>query len=146
MSICLTSGLNKVYWAYIVSLKTKLNMPVLRSKSNIRKHVDVYFRKMLNIEILRAKLPSLKPLKRLKRAPYIRAPSERDWGPKSAFWALVVGKGIQYVQSSTYNLLTNIILADWGHLVCWAHFGSIKTFYWAPKGLDIGPKGPFLAQ
>ena len=59
------------YWSYIVSLKTKLNMPVLRSKSNIRKHVDVYFRKMLNIEILRAKLPSLKPLKRLKRAPYI---------------------------------------------------------------------------
>ena len=59
------------YWAYIVSLKTKLNMPVLRSKSNIKKHVDVYFRKKLNIEILRANLPSLKPVKILKMQPYI---------------------------------------------------------------------------
>ena len=40
-------------------------------------------------------------------------PYERDWGPNIPFWALVVGKGIQYVQSSPYNLLTNIILADW---------------------------------
>ena len=73
-------------------------------------------------------------------------PSERDWGPKIPFWALVVGKGIQYVQSSTYNLLTNIILVGGGPLVCWTPFGSFKTFYGAPKGLYIGPKGPFLAQ
>ena len=50
-------------------------------------------------------------------------PSERDWGPKIPFCALVVGKGIQYVQSSTYNLLTNIILVDGGH---WTFLGPFK--------------------
>ena len=47
-------------------------------------------------------------------------PYERDWGPNIPFWALVVGKGIQYVQSSKYNLLTNIILVGGGH---WTFLG-----------------------
>ena len=66
------------YWSYIVSLKTKLNIQVLQSKSNINKHVDNYFRKILNVEIVRASLPSLKPVKRLFRAPAGRALRPRN--------------------------------------------------------------------
>lgn len=59
------------YWKYICELKVKLSLPVLVSKSNIGEHVDSYFLKCLNRDIIKANLPTIKPLKRLHRAPYL---------------------------------------------------------------------------
>ena len=70
-------------------------------------------------------------------------PSERDWGQKAPFWAPVVAKGIQCVQLSTCNLITNIILMDWGYLVCRGPSGSSKTFYGAQNDFVLAQKAPF---
>ena len=59
------------YWKYICELKVKLSLPILVSKSNISKHVDNYFLKCLNRDIIKANLPTVKPLRKLCRAPYL---------------------------------------------------------------------------
>ena len=59
------------YWKYICDIKNKLSLPILVSKSNIAKHVDKYFLNCLNSDIVDANLPTVKPLKKLQRAPYI---------------------------------------------------------------------------
>ena len=77
------------------------------------------------------------------------APSKRDWGPKSAFWALAVGKGIQHMQSSTFtSLLTNIVQVDWSYFVLWALqnllWGPKRALYW-PKRRFLGPESQIVA-
>ena len=71
MSEHLSSNWQSPYWKYICGIKDKLSLPCLYSKSYINERVDQYFLNTLNIEIVKANLPTLKPVKRLKRAPYL---------------------------------------------------------------------------
>ena len=59
------------YWKYICEIKQELSLPYLYSKQFIKIHLDSYFIKKLNSEILKANLPSLKPVNVLCRAIYV---------------------------------------------------------------------------
>ena len=60
-----------IYYTFDYQTTQIYSSPALVSKSNIAVHVDKYFLKCLNSDIVKANLPTIKPLKRLRRAPYL---------------------------------------------------------------------------
>ena len=59
------------FWLYICKLKEKFNIHDLSDQKYVHKKIDQYYVNLLNKEIIRTKLPSLKPVKFLLKSVYV---------------------------------------------------------------------------
>ena len=59
------------FWIYICKLKEKFNIHDLHDQKYVHKKIDQYYVNLLNKEIIRTKLPSLKPVKFLLKSMYM---------------------------------------------------------------------------
>ena len=59
------------FWSYICKLKEKFDVHDLHDQKYVHGKIDQYYIKLLNKEIVRTQLPSLKPVKYLLKSMYI---------------------------------------------------------------------------
>ena len=59
------------YFEYIAGIKEAIAMPIIYSRSDIKKSLDDFFIGKLNEEIVKAKLPGFRPVSSISRNPFI---------------------------------------------------------------------------